>query len=63
MQELTRFEWWMVNSNVKNLEEYGGLETAVLRLEAQGYPRVAAAVRRVVEIISSAPPTSASDAC
>ncbi len=43
--QLSPFERWMVKSNLKHLQEYGGIKVVVARLKAGGYKRVAAAVK------------------
>lgn len=48
-RELNPFERWMVKSNLEHLEEYGGLEVAVARLRANGYDRIADAVKAAGE--------------
>lgn len=47
--DLDAFERWMAKSNVEHLEEYGGLEVVCARLTANGYDRIARAVRQSVD--------------
>ena len=47
--DLSPFERWMAQSNVEHLEEYGGLEAVCARLTANGYDRIARAVRQSVD--------------